>query len=54
MGIPAEAKKSAAVLGHNYPDNIWYEDSYALLTGENRKGVSEEKSFYEKTLGRVF
>ncbi len=54
MGLPIEAQKSAAVLGHNYPNNIWYEDSYALLTGENRKGVTEDKSFYEKTLGRVF
>ena len=54
MGIPAEAQKSAAVLGHNYPDSVWYKDSYALLTGENRKGVTEQKSFYDKTLGRIF
>jgi outer membrane protein assembly factor BamD len=31
MGIPAEAKKSAAVLGANYPGSKWYERAYALI-----------------------
>jgi outer membrane protein assembly factor BamD len=31
MGIPAEAKKSAAVLGANYPGTKWYERAYALM-----------------------
>ena len=32
LGIPAEAQKAAAVLGHNYPGSEWYERSYALMT----------------------
>jgi len=31
LGIPEEAQKSAAVLGHNYPGNIWYQRAYALM-----------------------
>lgn len=31
LGIRAEAEKNAAILGHNYPDSIWYKDSYKLL-----------------------
>ena len=26
-----EAKKSAAVLGHNFPNSNWYKDSYDLI-----------------------
>jgi len=31
LGIPAEAKKSAAVLGANYPGSKWYERAYKLM-----------------------
>ncbi len=31
MGVPAEAKKSAAVLGANYPGSEWYERAYNLI-----------------------
>jgi outer membrane protein assembly factor BamD len=31
LGIPDEAKKSAAVLGSNYPDNEWYKRAYKLV-----------------------
>lgn len=31
LGIPEEAKKSAAVLGANYPGNEWYERAYKLM-----------------------
>ena len=31
LGIPSEAKKSAAVLGANYPGNEWYERAYKLM-----------------------
>jgi outer membrane protein assembly factor BamD len=32
LGIPEEARKTAAVLGYNYPGSKWYERSYALVT----------------------
>ncbi|MEA1014411.1 outer membrane protein assembly factor BamD [Sphingomonas sp. LY54] len=31
LGIPAEAKKAAAVLGANYPGTKWYERAYELV-----------------------
>ncbi len=31
LGIPAEAHKSAAVLGRNYPGSKWYQRAYALI-----------------------
>jgi outer membrane protein assembly factor BamD len=31
LGIPEEAKKTAAVLGANYPGSKWYEHAYELI-----------------------
>jgi outer membrane protein assembly factor BamD len=31
MGLQSEAQTAAAVLGHNYPDSQWYQDTYRLL-----------------------
>jgi outer membrane protein assembly factor BamD len=31
LGITEEARKTASVLGHNFPGSPWYQDSYALL-----------------------
>jgi outer membrane protein assembly factor BamD len=44
LGLVDEARRTTAVLGHNYPGSEWYRDSYALVgTGENpredRQGV---------------
>jgi outer membrane protein assembly factor BamD len=33
LGLDAEARKAAAVLGHNFPDSQWYADAYALVEG---------------------
>jgi outer membrane protein assembly factor BamD len=32
LGLMDEARKNGAVLGHNYSDDQWYTDAYALLT----------------------
>ena len=34
LGVPSEAKRYAAVLGHNFPSSPWYHRSYALLEGK--------------------
>ncbi|HYM03721.1 MAG TPA: outer membrane protein assembly factor BamD [Stellaceae bacterium] len=31
LGLPDEARKTASVLGYNYPGSIWYSDAYALM-----------------------
>lgn len=33
LGVKDEAQRYAAVLGHNFPDSVWYRDSYKLMTG---------------------
>jgi outer membrane protein assembly factor BamD len=39
LGVRAEAERYAAVLGHNFPGNTWYQYSYNLL----KKGASIPK-----------
>jgi outer membrane protein assembly factor BamD len=34
LGVADEARRTAAVLGYNFPSSIWYQDSYALINGE--------------------
>jgi len=34
LGLTNEAQTAAAILGHNYRSSEWYQDSYALLTGQ--------------------
>ena len=31
IGIIGEAQTAAAVLGHNFPDSHWYQDTYNLV-----------------------
>ncbi len=38
LGMTEEAKRTAAVLGHNYPGSDWYQDSYNTLA---RAGQTE-------------
>lgn len=43
LGLEGEAKRTAAVLGHNFPGSEYYSESYDLLVGEggaNRTGES--------------
>jgi outer membrane protein assembly factor BamD len=35
LGLTEEAKRTAAVLGHNYPGSTWYEDSYNQLVADH-------------------
>ncbi len=53
LGIVDEARKSAAVLGYNYPGSEWYGDSYALAEGVERPD-KEEKGFLARAWGWMF
>ena len=35
LGMVSEARKTAAVLSYNYPNNSWYRDTYTLLEDNN-------------------
>jgi outer membrane protein assembly factor BamD len=50
LGLPEEAQRDAAVLGYNYPDSDWYQDSYDLLQGQ-RKG--ETQGWFSRVLNKV-
>ena len=50
LGIVPEAQTAAAVLGHNFPDSEWYQDSYALLN----KGGLEPQENKGSWMSRVF
>ena len=55
LGLKAEAKQVAAVLGHNYPGSEWYIDSYALMTGSDvREKEQEKKGFFARSWDWIF
>ena len=39
LGFGEDAKRTASVLGHNFPGSDWYQDSYALLTNGRSASV---------------
>ncbi len=56
LGLVDEARKTAAVLGHNFPGSEWYLDSYTLLTGENptAAGARQTRSWLGRAWNSVF
>jgi outer membrane protein assembly factor BamD len=54
-----QAKRTAAVLGHNYPGNEWYQDSYNQLiadgqvTGDPVQG-GPRPGFFARNFGSIF
>ncbi|MFQ5563138.1 MAG: outer membrane protein assembly factor BamD [Parvularculaceae bacterium] len=55
IGVVEEARAAAAVLGHNYPGSLWYQDTYALFKrrgllkgGASLANASDEKVREEK------
>ena len=58
LGIVEEARKTAAVLGYNYPRSEWYIDSYQLVQNvkvDRDSGTERpnDDSFIAKTLGAI-
>ncbi len=47
LGLVDEARKTAAVLGHNYPGSEWYVDSYELVEGVKIRTDQEEDPWYK-------
>ncbi|TCZ63333.1 outer membrane protein assembly factor BamD [Roseicella aquatilis] len=54
LGLPEEAKKTAAVLGHNFPGNPWYQDSYALLVEGAQPAPEDRRSFVTRAWDWAF
>jgi outer membrane protein assembly factor BamD len=43
LGLTEEARKTASVLGHNFPGSEWYRDSYAMLVEGRPNGAQPER-----------
>jgi outer membrane protein assembly factor BamD len=53
LGNPQEAQTAAAVLGHNYPDSIWYKDAYSLLQNGGLQPQENQDSWISKTFHKI-
>ncbi len=61
LGLKEQARKTASVLGYNYPGSQWYEDSYSQLIDDgvsrNGLGPTEEpatRGFFSRAWHAVF
>jgi len=54
LGLKGEATRVAAVLGHNYPGNRWYQDTYKLLDAEQRAELLDERGWVDRTVESIF
>jgi len=55
LGLTEEARKTASVLGHNYPGSPWYQDSYALLVeGAQPSAPGERPGLLRRAVDAVF
>jgi outer membrane protein assembly factor BamD len=54
LGLTNEAQTAGAILGHNFQSTEWYEDSFALLTGQGLRpdatGQGWLRSIYRQTI----
>ncbi|RVT97449.1 outer membrane protein assembly factor BamD [Rhodovarius crocodyli] len=53
LGLTEEARRTASVLGHNFPGNAWYQDSYGLLVEGAPRGP-DSPGFFARNLGSIF
>jgi outer membrane protein assembly factor BamD len=54
LGLPDEARKTASVLGHNYPGSPWYQDSYALLVDGSPAAQGDRPGILRRSLNWIF
>jgi outer membrane protein assembly factor BamD len=54
VGMTEEAQRMAAILGHNFPGNVWYQRSYALMTDAGVAPVAQEEAERRGWFGRTF
>ena len=54
LGLVEEAQAAAAVLGHNYPGERWYQESYALLADYDLEPEPGEGSWISRAWNSMF
>jgi outer membrane protein assembly factor BamD len=50
LGLADEAQTAGAILGHNFAASAWYQDSFALLTGQGLRPEARSRGW----LGRIY
>ncbi len=50
LGLLDEAKRNGAVLGYNYPGDVWYRDAYRLLTDKGLRPAVEPNKGERRSL----
>ncbi len=53
LGLPEEAQTAAAILGHNYPDSVWYKDAYACLQSDGLEPHEDQGSWISKAFHKM-
>jgi outer membrane protein assembly factor BamD len=48
LGLEPEAKRTAAVLGHNFPGSDWYQDTYRLVGGDVAYAPKPEEGWADR------
>jgi outer membrane protein assembly factor BamD len=46
LGLISQAKKTASVLGHNFPGSEWYIDSYEIVEGKTVRPQVKQSRWY--------
>jgi len=53
LGIVDEAQTAAAVLGHNFPDSVWYKHAYVLVKTGGNEPSENKSSWISKAFKKV-
>jgi len=61
LGLKDQARKTAAVLGYNYPGSVWYDDSYSQLANDgvasptgSQPDEKAQRGFFSRAWHAVF
>jgi outer membrane protein assembly factor BamD len=54
LGLTEEARRTASVLGHNYPGSPWYQDSYSLLVEGALPAPQDRPSWFRRQFDALF
>jgi outer membrane protein assembly factor BamD len=53
LGIVPEAQTAAAVLGHNFPDSVWYQDAYKLVKSNGLEPAENKDSWISRAFSKI-
>jgi outer membrane protein assembly factor BamD len=54
LGLREEAGRTAALLGYNFPDSDWYQDTFALMNAEGETIGGENRGWFARAFDSIF